>query len=237
MKSQRRHELQKNTLDAELTRLKSLYRKHGTKLSWGLVIAAAVVLALVFWNRRVEQRQADVQYQYDQVQQFSAQPGTNREDILNRLRELSLQDDVEWVAADASLALGRMYAVQSLIAPTAEERRRAADAARSAYTRVVETFDTFPVPVAGAQLGLGKLEEGRGDVEAARKRYQLVLEMKPLDGYPVKTLAEDALRRLHDMGAPVRLATTLPAWLEAKRKAEAEKAKDAAAPTTESPEG
>lgn len=225
MKSQRRHELQKNTLDAEITRLRTFYQKHGSKLSWGLVIVAAIVLGVVFWNRRAERQRADVQYQYDQVQRLSVQPNVNREEIVTRLRALSEQDTVLWVSADAAFTLGRMHAIEALTAPSLEARGKALQAARADYNRVIDAFDDHPVAVAGAQLGLGKLEEGQGNFDAARKRYQIVLDMPGLDGYPVKTLAQEALRQLNTLGTSVRLATTLPAWLDAQHKADAAKAK------------
>jgi predicted negative regulator of RcsB-dependent stress response len=233
MKSQRRHELQKNTLDSELTKLKRFYRNHGTKLSWGLVVVAAIILAAVLWNRRAEQKRADVQYQYEQVRRLAMQPGVNREEILSHLRALTEQDTVPWVAADAALSLGRLHAVEALTAPSSEARDAALQAARAAYTRVIDSFDEHPVIVAGAQLGLGKIEEGQGNFEAARKHYQTVQDMPNLEGYPVQTLAAQALRELDGLSISVRLATSVPPWLEAQRKAEAEK--DKAKDETETP--
>lgn len=225
MKSERRHELQQNTLGAEFTKLRSFYQKHGTKISWGLVIVAAVVLAVVLWTRREDRQRADVQYQYEQVQRLSTQPDADREEVIARLTELTEQDTVPWVAADAAFALGQLHAVEALTAPTEKARKQALQAAQADYNRVIESFDKFPVAVAGAQIGLGKLEEGQGNLDAARTRYQTVLDMPHLDGYPVRTLAQEALQQLNTLGTSARLATTLPAWLEAQRKAELEKAK------------
>ncbi len=233
MKSERRHELQKNTLDAELMKLKGFYQKHGTKISWGLVIVAAVVLAVVLWNRRTDQKRADVQYQYEQVQRLTNQPGANREEVIAQLTELTQQSTVPWVAADAAFALGQLYAIESLTAPTEETKKQAIESARAEYARVIEQFDDFPVAVAGAQLGLGKIEEGLGNFEAARKHYQAVLDMPSLDGYPVKSLAQEALQQVNSMGSTAKLATTLPAWLEEQRKAEKEKAAAAAKEPTQ----
>ncbi|MBN1942987.1 MAG: tetratricopeptide repeat protein [Phycisphaerae bacterium] len=221
MKSQRRHELLQNTLDSEIAKLKEFFRRYGSKLSWGLLIVAVIVFGVVLWNRRAEQKRAEVQYQYDQVRSLAVQKDANRDEILTRLRALSEQDSVPWVAADAALTLGRVYAVEALTAPTGKTRKLALDAAQTSYQRVIDAFDDYPVAVAGAQLGLGKLEETQDQLEAARKRYQLVLDMPGLDGYPVKTLAQEALHQLDSLeGKPIRLATTLPAWLEAQRKAE-----------------
>ncbi|MBN1554737.1 MAG: hypothetical protein JXA11_08325 [Phycisphaerae bacterium] len=222
MKSERRHELHQNTLREELTKLRSFFQKYGSKLSWGLLILAVIALGVVLWNRRTARNRADVQYQYDQVNRLSIQPDVNRQEIYTRLRELSNQDTVEWVAADASLALGQMYAVEALTATTTEARDKARQSAETEYRRILDSFGDHPVTVAGAQLGLGKLAEGQGDFDAARKRYQIVLSMSGLDGYPVKTFAQEAMNQLNTLGTPVRLATTLPAWLEAKRKAQSE---------------
>lgn len=233
MKSERRHELLQNTLDAEIARLRVFFQKYGSKISWGLLLAAVVVLAGVLWHRRLEQRKAQVQYQFEQVLRLSVLPDVNRQEILERLRTLSQQDDVPWVAASASLAMGRWNAMEAVVAPTSEARAAALEAARADYQRVLDTFDDRPVIVAGAQIGLGKIAEAEGKYDDARRYYQAVLDMPNLEGYPVRNMAQESLNQLAAMESPVRLATTQPAWMETPNQTDREKTTGSPSPVPE----
>ncbi len=221
MKSTRRHELQQNTLDTELAWVAGFFRRHGTKLAYGLLAIAILALGFLLWTRRVEKKQAEVQGQYDRLLARLRQPHAKQDELLGELHSLGEQDTIPWIAADATLTLARLYAARVLSAATPESRQEALQRARTTYRRVIDTFPEAPAPVAAARVGLGKLAEDQGDFAAARRYYQSVLDLPGLAGYPVRTLARQALNHLAAMGPPARLATTLPAWREEKNNAQA----------------
>ena len=56
MKAERRHELEHNTLDNELAKTLSFFRKHGNTIFWCVIIAAVVFMAVTFFHQRANTR-------------------------------------------------------------------------------------------------------------------------------------------------------------------------------------
>ena len=175
MKSTRRHELQHNVLDAELAKIVGFFKKHGTKLSWGVLVLALVALGWVWWTRKADTQKEQVQNQYSRLSQLAASSEIYDKEVINGFRSLSEQDTVRWVAADSLLKLGRIHATIALMGNEKTQRDEAILQARKCYQRVVGDFGDFPSFVAAAHVGLGKLAEGQGDFETARKCYKTVL--------------------------------------------------------------
>ena len=220
MKSTRRHELQHNALDAELAKIVGFFKKHGTKLSWGVLVLALVALGWVWWTRKATAQRVEVQNRYTRLTQLTASSETYDQELINGFKSLSEQDTVRWVAADSLLKLGRIYATLALLGNEKSQRDEAIPQARKYYQRVIDGFGDFPPFVAAAHVGLGKLAEGQGDFESARGSYKTVLDMPALTGYPVLQQARQASSQLGTFQTPVRLATTMPAWVrdEIKKK-------------------
>ena len=218
MKSIRRHELQHNVLDAELAKIVGFFKKHGTKLSWAVLILALIALGWVWWTRKADAQKMQVQNQYNRLTQLVASSETYDEELINGFKSLSEQDTVRWVAADSLLKLGRIYATLALLANEKTRQDEAIPQARKYYQRVINGFGDFPPFVAAANVGLGKLAEGKGDFETARGCYKTVLDMPGLAGYPILQQAREAAWQLGTFQTPVRLATTMPAWARAELK-------------------
>lgn len=217
MKSQRRHELEHNTLDAELAATWAFLKKHGNRLLTVVLVVLVVVVGWVYWNRRNEARRMDVRMRYDRLLLESRNPSADDEQILAGFRELASQEDVGWVAASALLEIGSRHSVQALLAGDAQARQEAIGQARDSFRQVLQRFEqTQPVAAGLARVGLGRLAEGEGDFSAAREHYQAVLDSPVLEGYPVMDQARDALAQLDRLDSSVQLATTRPAWADAK---------------------
>lgn len=235
MKSERRHELEQNTLDAELAATWAFLKKHGNRILTVVLIVLAVVVGWVYWNRRAEADRMETRLQYDRLLAESRSGSADEEAVLAGFRDLAAQDEVDWIAANALLELARMNATRALVMPDAEARQSARQQARDDYQQVVTRFgDSQPLAAATARLGLGKLAEGRGDFDEAREYYKLVAETPDLAGYPVAELAKQALSRSSRFRTAVVLPTTQPAWVDAE---EAEETSPATAPATTAPTG
>jgi predicted negative regulator of RcsB-dependent stress response len=226
MKATRRHELQHNVLDAELGQILGFFRRHGAKLSYGLLAVAVVVLGWTLWHRHAVSKQVDIQNRYEQLRVLAARPGAKPEDLAAGFRELAEQDTVPWVAADALVSLGHMHATQAVLNDDPQARRKAQAEARSAYQQVVQQFGGHPAIAAAARVGLGKLAEDEQKFDEAKKQYQAVLDMPNIGGYSVRREAQAALNQVNSYGSEPRLATSLPGWLAARQAEEAKKAQD-----------
>lgn len=217
MKSQRRHELEQNTLDAELAATWAFLKKHGNRILTVVLVVLAVVVGWVYWNRRAEAARIETRMQYDRLLAESRSGSADEEAVLAGFRGLAAQDDVDWIAANALLQLARMNATRALVLPEADAGQIARQQARDDYQQVVRRFeDSLPLAAATARVGLGKLAEGQGEFEDAREYYKLVAENPDLDGYPVAELARQALSRSSRFGTKVLLPTTQPAWVDAE---------------------
>ncbi|MCD4824302.1 MAG: hypothetical protein K8S55_06825 [Phycisphaerae bacterium] len=214
MKSQRRHELQHNTLDAELSRIGSFFKRNAIRLSWVVLIIAIVALGWVFLNRHADAQQAEVQGEFDRFKSQATLPGPVSDEVINGLRQLSGQDTNERIAAGSLLELGRIFANMVLNAPDKKQRDDALSQSRKNYEKIVSEYGKYPVLVGTAKLGLGKLAENQGDFKAARKYYQAVMKMSELEGYPVLAQARDADKKLESFnGKKITLATYQPPWM------------------------
>jgi predicted negative regulator of RcsB-dependent stress response len=221
MKSERRHELQQNSLAEELGQIQGFLQKHGTKLSWGLLIVAAVVLGVVMLNRRSQSQQVDTQMRYDQLKrQAIFIDEKNSPELIAGFTGLAGQDTVRWIAADSLLELGRIHANTALQAEEPAEVDSALARALQSYQQVLGRFEDLPAMAAAARVGLGKIAEGQGQLDKAREHYQAVVDSPQMEGYPVYYHARDALATLNGYQNPVALATTQPAWMQEQIAAE-----------------
>jgi hypothetical protein len=206
MKSQRRHELQQNVLDTELARGVEFVRTHRTALGWGLVIAVVAVFAIFYVVRHFGQKALEVQAQYERL---TMDPEMTEQEQAEGFKAVS-QDSNKHYAALALVRLGDLYARQLVGAAgmLAAQRDELADIAAGYYRRVIEGHQDRKQALAEAHLGMGKLQESRGELTAARSEYQSVLLMTELRGWPVRDQAEQAKQDLDSFKQPIRMATT-----------------------------
>lgn len=215
MKSERRHELQHNSLADELGQIRTFLQKHGTRISWALLLVAAAVLGWVLLNRRTESQHVELQMRYDQLKrQASFIEESNVEELVSGFTGLAEQGSVDWIAADSLLELGRIHATRALQAAEQVEVDAALARARQSYQQVIGRFDDLPVMKAAARVGLGKVAESQGKLDEARTLYQAVLDEAQLEGYPVFSHARQALATLNTyQEQSIALASNRPAWM------------------------
>lgn len=212
MKAERRHDLQHNSLDAELAKGIDFFRKYANRILMIILGVAVVFAGWVYLDRRSSTNQAEAQNAYDQLKLRSMLAETNEEELIKGYQSLSAQSSIKWIAADSLLELGLIYTTKSLQAEEVQQRDRAVEQAGKYFDRVIVEFGDLPSMVAGAQMGLGKLAEGKGDFQKAREMYRAVIDTKALAGYPVVDQARLAEAQLVNLNENVVLAEALPAW-------------------------
>ncbi len=211
MKSTRRHELQHNTLDAELAKLIGFFKKWGTHLAWSLLIGALVALVAVYAYKRKASRQYEMQAEYERLV-TDVDPDLKPDDRLAALIALEDREGDNTIAALACIEVGNEYASRVLIGSTgeSEDSESPADLAREHYRKAIELFGEEYSVLGKAWFGLGKLEESLGNYDAARDAYMKIGQITQLRGYPVAKIAEVALQQLEVIKDPVKMATTAP---------------------------
>ncbi len=210
MKSQRRHELQQNTLDAELHKIAAWLKKYGTHLATGILAVAVIILLIVWWTRSAHTASARAQNDFLQAMRL------DDDEQIEALRTLADQSDNDRIAAMAAVRLGDAYARRMVGNRTAAERQEFAGQARQWYRRALEDHADLPEAAAQAHLGLAALAEADRDIDKARAEYQAVVNMDAAQGYPARALAQIRLQGLDGLASPVTLAsedwgTTAPA--------------------------
>ena len=211
MKAKRRHELQENVLSSELAQIVAFFRKRGSAIAWGVLIAALIVFVIVYARGRFREKAIRLQQDFDAAMSNPTLTPQARKDLLKSLAE---QDDEEWIAALSAVKLGDMYISEMTVAgPTVDplKWKQLGDEAGRWYRMATDSFGDEKLAVAKAHFGLGKLAENRGDFETARVEYQAALRITELTGQDVIKRAGRSMGRLELLGTPVMMATTSPA--------------------------
>ncbi len=214
MKSKRRHELQQNTLDAELGKVVGWLKTHATKLALAALIVAVVILGVTLYKRQTRTALAEVHAQYDKLRNAEMAPDEEMDDVINGLRSLGKQEIVPWIAADATVRVGNIYLSRMTLAEQPDVRQNHAAQAAQAYQQVLTDWSNQPGAVGAAHVGLARVAEGKGDYDAARQHYEKVVENPSLDGFPIVDIARKSLREISGWKQQVQLAATLPAWAQ-----------------------
>ena len=211
MKSQRRHELHENALAAEFAKVSEFFRRHGTKMTWGVLIVVLILFVVVYARSKSRQTAGRLQGQFDKAM---TDPKLSGDERVSLLESLAAQRDDQTKAALAMVELGDEYARRMTAAgPTNDpaDWKRLADRAAAYYRRVVNEYGDERLAAGRAHLGLAKLAESQRDIDVARNEYQAVLRYTELAGHPVVLLAEKGLQDLTLLAAPVEMASTAPA--------------------------
>ena len=212
MKSQRRHELQHNLLDAELGKIIGFFKKYGNYIAWGVLIAALIILVATYSVSKQRRAVTDIHARYDRAMTDS---GVKPDDRINDLTALAVQDADSKVAALACIAAGDAYGaklVTSLAPMSADQRKENIRQAEVYYRMAINNFANRPEIVARAHFGLGRLAENQRNFDTAQTEYQAVLSM-PLktSGGTIYAAAKKALEGLDELRTPIPMATTAPA--------------------------
>ncbi|HNX27354.1 MAG TPA: hypothetical protein PKK48_08095 [Phycisphaerae bacterium] len=219
MDSDRRHELEHNDLDTELSKLIAFVKNNINRILTVVIVILAIAVAYTYISREMKSRRASIQSRYDSVIARTAMPGAKTEELLAEFNELSDQSSVDWIAANSLLQIGRLHSKQASESADESKRKQSFEKARQTYNQAVDKYDDQPRVVASAIFGLGKIAEDMGNYDEAKADYTRIANDKSLAGYPIQKQAEEALKRIAQFKGRPQLATTRPAWMQDKTPA------------------
>lgn len=211
MKSRRRHELQKNVLQKELGKAADFFRKYGTYIVWGGVVAALVLLVAVYSITQSRDRRRKILASYEQAMTDQT---LTMDERLSDLKALAEQDTNKDIAALACLRVADQSASRLARARSSTptlDRKSYRDQAEAYYRKAIAGFGDRPLIVGRAHLGLASLAETQRDFDTAEAEYQMVLAMLELQGTPLAEAATRGLETLDELRLSVAMATTAPA--------------------------
>jgi len=197
MKSQRRHDLQQNTLSMKLGKGLSFLRVHSTIILWCLLGVAIVVLGATWVVKNARANEHLVQSQYARLAQTP--PGG-----LERVEDLKaiVDQNHQPYSALAAAEIGNDF-TSRLIANwntlLAEERQEYRNSANQWFEKVLMEYPTQDQAVAKARLGLARIAESWGEYDRAEELYQQVMQMDTLAGHSVMLLARQGLSTLPEL--------------------------------------
>jgi hypothetical protein len=204
MKTERRHELQHNTLDSELSKLGRFLRKHGNQIFWGAFICVAVFLVVLYARGRILNRQITARREYERLL-YQEMPPQQR---IQELVEYAENTHDQRRAALALIAVGDTYLNMLLAggsdAPLMLQR------AEETYSRVLRDFPDQQEVCAKAHLGLATVAVDRRDFETAKQKCCDVLAVAEVAGTPTSAEARRLLQMLPSLQTPVVLVSRPP---------------------------
>jgi len=179
MKAKRRHELQHNTLDAELEKTVKFFRKHGWTIISCILAACVVWIGVTWWQSGKAADRAKIENRFDEAYVHVRSGGTSEkaDAVLAELDDLIDQDTVPRVSVLARLAAGDMCAslarqaggklgaaglagaAASEIGELGKTFNAKVDRARRYYNGALEAGSDEQILVARAHLGLATLVE------------------------------------------------------------------------------
>jgi hypothetical protein len=214
MKSERRHELQRNTLEVEILKVWEFLKLRGNLLAWVGLGIAAVILGIVWYVRTSRSEAEGQQTQFERAVLPSGR-GQTEEQRQATLEKIAADRSHPLWAANADVALGDTLSLRLASQwPNLSDGDRSAIRAQAEgyYNRAISDFPKETAAVAKARYGLGKLAESWGDVETARKEYEEVLAGEiSLRGQPIRELVAEAMGRLNQFQGVVNMPASAPA--------------------------
>jgi hypothetical protein len=224
MKSQRRHELQHNTLDTELARGLTWMRNHGTKLAMGALAAALVVLIGTYFYRGHQQSVQEQTYQMSAWLYGSELPG------LDAQRKAQLAQEEGFEGTLAKLLLGREAMEESFqeLAKNPPNRiaaREKRDEALGHFQAVLAEANDRPLLASQARYSMVVVYEDRGETAKALEQCKAILDRPDLnDGYFIYRWArqkQKQLTRATGASREDRMVVVPPLRLKVRREAQA----------------
>ena len=198
MKSERRHELQHNTLDAELGKTVEFFRRHLNTILWAIVIFCAVLIGGNYLRRQAKAREFEHRIAFVELMR---NPELLPDERIEQLRELADQDRDLVVAIDSLFMMANLQiesALLQLISPAEAAERAAAN-----YREVIDRFEDHPIQVANAYIGLAMLAENDRDFEKAAEFYRQALSVEGAAGSPATVLAANYSETLPALRQPL----------------------------------
>ena len=238
MKSERRHELQTNSLRSFLERTPDLLRAHGSKILLGVII---VLLAAILIYQRTRRNQEDLDMGWTNISaartslarlQVLPRYVTSGDQLAQARKQLidgatsavtpMLASDNDQVAAEAYLLLGDLNLAKANLPPIAAAATQPAlqiegtpeehlARAQEAYEKVIRVYADQQQTATNARFGLATVAESKHDFDQAAKIYNEIKDGEhTMPAY--KTLAQLRLDSLDEIKKPVYLVpASIPA--------------------------
>ena len=215
MKATRRHELQQNSLDAELGKGVNWIKTHGARTLWATVAVVAIGLVVFSFFNSAWVKKEQIRAKYFNT--VGRPGGIVKDEMLETLLELTEQTTIKSIAADSCVEVANVYFQRMRLAEDAQQRSDFQLQAKEYYNKAIQEFPNQPLAAAKAHFGLAILAENRAAlaedpaqrklaVEAARAEYELVIETKGIQGQAVLDLARMSLESLTALAEPVKMA-------------------------------
>lgn len=231
MKSERRHELQTNSLADSLSHAPQFLREHGSKILLGLIIVLLITM-LIYQRSRRSAEELDIGWMSistarsaiqriellpQMVQDPTEVAGARKQFAENASTALApvMASDNRQIAAEAYLLRGDLNwtlantpvpavatTQPSAAEPTTEDYLARA---QEAFEKVVRVYPEQSSTVQNARFGLAAIAENRRDFETAAKLYREITG-DPQSTESYKNLAEMRLAVLEDLKNPIFIA-------------------------------
>lgn len=234
MKSERRHELQTNSLAQAMMSPNGFLRTHGPKVLLTIIVALLVALLL---HRRYQSNQAelDTGWSYITMAQRSLfqlsqnagivsdpiQRANNQRQIVATIDQTInplLSSDQRMIAAQAYLVRGDLHwtlanlpAAAPTTQPVAAELTPSQnlDKAQEAYDKIIRVYGDLQDVATNARFGLAAIAENRREFDKAKTVYEAIKnDPNVIPSY--KTLAEEHLKILPEIQKRLYIGTPLP---------------------------
>ncbi len=214
MKSQRRHDLQTNTLADNLAETLEYLKTQYLLIVVGIVAVLLIIGGIWYWQYAAAARRAQG------WQDMLALVGTtSREDpqYIDKLEEVAASARDPNLRAMAYAQVGNELLGQAVFGgEPAEQVQKLQDRAKAAFNASLSTSAKSPEAGAISRLGLAAIAADNGDATAAREYYEAVRSNPNLTGMPYPAQASAGLAAL-DAAAklPPLAASSQPAAAEA----------------------
>jgi predicted negative regulator of RcsB-dependent stress response len=209
MDADRRHDLEHNALDSELTKFIAWFKENWNRIFWAIIIVGMIFVVLLFAQSYREKSQLREEARFTaifrnptpEVEMTLAEQREFAVSIIDNLQDFSQTARDRKLGAQAALMAGDM-ALDMYLDPM-NRRNEQLDRAADIYNQAKGDFADQPIIVAQALYGLGIVAENRYDFDAAREQYNAVLATEGSEGTPVAELAKDRLEMLAELEKPV----------------------------------
>jgi len=199
MKTERRHDLQHNVLDSEVTKVADFFRKYGNQLFWGAIIGVAIILVVVFARNTFRGRQIEG---YSRYGRLHASVETAPAELAGAWLEFAQTTHNKRLAGLALVEAGNNNLVLFLEGGAVDGQAFLAEA-EELFQRVLSEYADKPLAVAKAHFGLSTVAKNRRDWDAARSELEAVLAIEQVTSTPVTAEARAMLDLLPSLAEPV----------------------------------
>jgi tetratricopeptide (TPR) repeat protein len=239
MDSERRHELQENSLAKFLENLPVFLHVHGSKILLGITLLLALVILNNWRNRSNLQVEENIKVSLgsarDALQQLpnleltipdmaavASRRASVRTTVDSALDTVIANAQTPMLRGEAQLVRGDLYwtlanlpdlpgAATQPALQLPQPRQQLLEQAAAAYGKAISDYPDLPTVRVTAQLGLAAVLQNQGKWDEVRKLYEVIAAQTDLPAYA--TAAQQQLRLLPQISVPrkIQSITTQPA--------------------------